>query len=82
VLNQRLVPKRNLAAMLDLVGELGARGVICAHSGTMLGLLFAAEDAGDRDRLAAARVACARLPGRLYVFRSLSAPDVEHAHAA
>jgi L-threonine kinase len=81
-LNQRLAPKRNLAAMTGLADRLGALGVVCAHSGTMLGLLLdeAAPDYGRS--LAAARTACAGLPGTTVVFRTAIPEGTEHAHAA
>ena len=74
ILNQRLAPKRNLRA--------GALGVVCAHSGTMLGLLFAQDDTRHEQRLSAALDASALLPGATTVFRTLTFPDEEHAHAA
>jgi uncharacterized protein involved in propanediol utilization len=82
VLNQRLAPKRNLGAMLRIARETGALGVVCAHSGTMLGLLLAEEDADHRRRLAAARAACSTLPGVTTLFRALTFQDEVHAHAA
>lgn len=81
VLNQRLVPKRNLTAMLRAAEECGALGVVCAHSGTMLGLLVDDEGAGHGRRLAAAHAACAALPGTTAVFRSLTSDDRGSSHA-
>lgn len=81
VLNQRPVPKRNLDAMRRLADEIGALGVVCAHSGTMLGLLLAEQAAGHRRRLAAARAGCMALPGITTLFRALTFEETEHAHA-
>lgn len=86
VMNQRLVPKRNLTAMLRISEAVGALGVVCAHSGTMLGLMLAEDQPGHRRRLAAARAACAALPGVTTVFRTVTyesgiVRDGEHAHA-
>ncbi len=74
VLNQRRLPKRNLDAMADIAERIGAPGVVCTHSGTMLGLLLDTTADGHRERLrAAARTACAKLPGTLSVYRSAAA---------
>jgi uncharacterized protein involved in propanediol utilization len=81
ILNQRLVPKRNLDAMLRLADEIGALGVVCAHSGTMLGLLLAEGDADHQRKLAAARAACMALDGVTTLFRALTFEDTEHPHA-
>ncbi|MEU8706286.1 kinase [Streptomyces sp. NPDC048565] len=73
VLNQRRLPKRNLEAMTAIAERVGAPGVVCTHSGTMLGLLLDATDDGYLKRLEAARSACAALPGTLSVYRSAAA---------
>jgi L-threonine kinase len=70
VLNQRIVPKRNLDAMIRISREAGALGVVCAHSGTMTGVLLADGVADHERRLAVVRNACAQLPGAVSVFRS------------
>lgn len=67
-LNQALNRKRNLAALLGICSEVGALGVGCTHSGTMLGILFDPADQAHPSRLAAARMACTRLPGRTHVY--------------
>ncbi|MFJ1647805.1 kinase [Streptomyces sp. NPDC088258] len=79
VLNQRLLPKRNLDAMIRVGDEIGALGVVCAHSGTMLGLLLDAGDPDHRHKLLAASAACSRLPGATTVFRSFTSPGSAHA---
>lgn len=62
--NQDLLPKPQLASALDLGRAAGAVGVNVAHSGTVLGLLFAA----DADRIGwAERRAWSRLPGLVAV---------------
>jgi L-threonine kinase len=75
VLNQRLQPKRNLAAMLRICEETQALGVVCAHSGTVIGILLADGDAGHQQRLAHVRAACATLPGAMSEFHSLDLGD-------
>jgi L-threonine kinase len=72
VLNQRFAPKQNLDAMMRLAGETGALGVVCAHSGTMLGLLFDDADRDLRSKVQAARVACSMLPGSTLSFRAVT----------
>ncbi|MCY4114467.1 MAG: GHMP kinase [Chloroflexi bacterium] len=65
--NQAVLPKPQLASVLDLAQAAGAVGVNVAHSGTVLGLLFAA----DADRINwAERQAWARLPGLVAVHDS------------
>lgn len=62
--NQAVLPKPQLASALDLAQAAGAVGVNVAHSGTVLGLLFA-EDAG---RISwAAHQAWSRLSGLVAV---------------
>ncbi|MEU0148803.1 kinase [Streptomyces sp. NPDC006288] len=73
VLNQCRLPKRNLDAMTRIARGVGAPGVVCTHSGTMLGLLLDAGAAGHPEQLEAARIACAALPGTLSVYRSAAA---------
>ncbi|CAM5567604.1 kinase [Kitasatospora aureofaciens] len=82
VLNQRLAPKRNLDAMLAIAERIGAEGVVCAHSGTLLGLLLDENDADHGPRLAAAVAACSTLPGTTTTVRALNLQDMEPAHAA
>ncbi len=61
---QRVLPKPQLPAVLELRRAAGAMGINVAHSGTVMGLLFA-EDA-ERGTWAA-RHARARLPGLLAI---------------
>ncbi|WSQ12845.1 kinase [Streptomyces sp. NBC_01231] len=79
VFNQGLAPKRNLGAMLRISAETGALGVVCAHSGTMLGLLLDAGDPRHRQRLPAVVAACSGLPGTTTVFRSSTSEGSAHA---
>jgi L-threonine kinase len=44
MVNQRLLPKANFAEIVSLAHSFGACGVVCAHSGTILSLLFAPEN--------------------------------------
>lgn len=55
----------------------GALGVVCAHSGTMLGVLLADDDPGYARRLALVRAACARLSPRVSLFRSRPVNELE-----
>jgi uncharacterized protein involved in propanediol utilization len=68
VLNQALLPKRHLAAMLSICEQNEALGVICAHSGTVIGVLLADDQPGHRARLAAVRSACAKLCANVLEF--------------
>ena len=62
--NQAVLPKPQLSSALDLGRAAGAVGVNVAHSGTVLGLLFA----DDADRIGwAERQAWSRLPGLVAV---------------
>ncbi len=62
--NQAVLPKPQLASVLELGRAAGAVGVNVAHSGTVLGLLFAE----DADRIGwAERQAFSRLPGLVAV---------------
>ncbi|MCY3783542.1 MAG: GHMP kinase [Chloroflexi bacterium] len=62
--NQAVLPKPQLATVLELAQAAGAVGVNVAHSGTVLGLLFA----DDADRIGwAAHHARTRLPGLVAV---------------
>jgi uncharacterized protein involved in propanediol utilization len=81
VLNQRFAPKQNLDAMLQIAQDAGALGVVCTHSGTMLGILLPEEEPGHRQRLAAVRAACAKLPGTTAAFRSRTSEEMENMRA-
>ncbi|MFD5615266.1 kinase [Kitasatospora sp. NPDC127060] len=82
VLNQRLAPKRNLDALLAIAARVGAEGVVCAHSGTLLGVLLDGTAADHGPRLAATLAACSTLPGTATTVRALTLRDMELAHAA
>jgi uncharacterized protein involved in propanediol utilization len=69
-LNQELLPKRQLAALLAIRERHDALGVICAHSGTVIGVLLDDEQPGHRARLAAVRSACAKLYPNVLEFHS------------
>ncbi len=45
LVNQRFLPKQDLDTLIHLAWRCGAYGVICAHSGTILSLLFHPQDA-------------------------------------
>lgn len=63
-----------LPEVLAVAEDVGAHGVVAAHSGTMLGLLFDARDPALPDQVAAARAACAPLAGTVEIFRSVEFP--------
>lgn len=68
--NAKLLPRNHLADLKRICATAGGLGVVAAHSGTMLGILFA----DDEDGAAAARKArelCQQLPGTVSVHRSL-----------
>jgi L-threonine kinase len=70
VLNQRLQPKRALEPLIRIAADTGALGVVCAHSGTMAGLLFPARSR-DAVRAAVTAVRAARA-GHVSVIRCLA----------
>ena len=72
LLNQRVLPKRNLDAMLAICREARAPGVVCAHSGTVIGIMLADQQEDHQPRLAQVRSACELLPGTVSVFHSKS----------
>jgi uncharacterized protein involved in propanediol utilization len=70
VLNQRLNPKRHLDLLLRVAPEVGAVGVIAAHSGTCAGLLFCGDDGARGAGLSEARTRLSDLPASLDVYHS------------
>jgi uncharacterized protein involved in propanediol utilization len=81
-LNQQLLPKRTLAAARAAAEEIGAIGVVVAHSGPMLGLLIADDDPAHGPKCAAAREACLEIAGNASVHRALSLRAEAYPHAA
>ena len=59
--NQRLVHKPQLEEIIEYAQSLGALGVNVAHSGTMMGVLFAADESMDKG-LGAAKLIGAKFP--------------------
>lgn len=51
--NQSVLPKRGLLELMNFVDELGARGVNIAHSGTVAGIFFHAEDSRVEEKISA-----------------------------
>jgi L-threonine kinase len=72
VLNQRLAPKRHLTELCRISDQAGALGVVCAHSGTVSGVLLADDDPRYLQRRAEVQAACARLGGEVSVFHTVS----------
>ncbi|GAA1369445.1 kinase [Catellatospora chokoriensis] len=64
-----------LPAMFGIAEQTGALGVACAHSGTLLGLLFDGADAKAAERVEKAVQLCGRLPGRVGVHHSLASDE-------
>ena len=71
-LNQLLRPKRLFEPVTRISAEVGALGVVAAHSGTMLGVLLDVNDPDYVPRLAATIRACSALEGDVSVYRTLS----------
>jgi L-threonine kinase len=80
ILNQRVLPKRNLDAMLAICREAHALGVVCAHSGTVIGIMLADQQQDHQLRLGQVRSACELLPGTVSLFHSMTF-DAESARA-
>jgi L-threonine kinase len=72
LLNQRLHPKTRLDEMITVARTLDALGVVAAHSGTILGLMFADSDPHLAGKVDAARRACCDLVGHSWVDYSLA----------
>jgi uncharacterized protein involved in propanediol utilization len=67
VLNQRLGPKARLGDMMDLARATGSAGVVAAHSGTILGLMFADSDERYTEKVTASVRACRALAGACWI---------------
>ncbi|HEU4963350.1 MAG TPA: kinase [Bacilli bacterium] len=68
VLNQKLRPKRTLDEMIALAEEIGALGVIVAHSGTTLGVLLSPEDCGYEQQVVKAQERLLTLGGDVSLY--------------
>ena len=71
-MNQALWPKRALDDVLRVCEEVGALGVVAAHSGTMLGVLLDAADPHYVERISATVRACSLISPDVSLYRSLS----------
>jgi uncharacterized protein involved in propanediol utilization len=71
-LNQVLRPKRLLGPIKEICAEVGALGVVAAHSGTMLGVLLDAGEPAYVTRIAATVRACSALRAEVSLYRTLS----------
>ncbi|MFG2602140.1 kinase [Streptomyces sp. NPDC048514] len=74
-LNTRQNPRRFLDELRQLSQEIDALGVVCAHSGTVLGILIDRTDPDAAAKTEAALAGCAALPGTTAVHRSLGHED-------
>jgi L-threonine kinase len=70
-LNQVFRPKRTLEALIRACADVDGLGVVAAHSGTVLGLLVADDDADHSAKVAAAVEVCTGLTGDATVRRSV-----------
>lgn len=73
ILNQRLLPKRHLDAVVSICGEVHGLGVVAAHSGTCLGILLARDDPRHDARVAGACRLLDDLDGSTAVHHTLAA---------
>ncbi|WP_257032535.1 MULTISPECIES: GHMP family kinase ATP-binding protein [unclassified Streptomyces] len=71
-MNQALWPKRTLPDVLRVCADVGALGVVAAHSGTMLGVLLDAADPDYVEKVAATVRACSLISPDVSLYRSLS----------
>ncbi|MEU8087057.1 kinase [Micromonospora sp. NPDC049101] len=71
-MNQRLRPKRLLAALRATCRDVDGLGVVCAHSGTTLGILLDGTETEYRSKLRKTVAACRRLAGNASVYRGLT----------
>jgi len=74
ILNQRRNPKRHLDRLIAISEETGALGVVVAHSGPCLGLIFSNEPTSE-SRIAHARMLLSELSEDVFIVESL-APKV------
>jgi L-threonine kinase len=89
ILNQRMQPKRHLEDMLAISRAAGALGVVCAHSGTMLGILLADDAPGHAGRLREVTAECEAVAGPaagigaepVRLFHSFTPDGTETRHA-
>lgn len=85
ILNQRLQEKRHLEAMLAISLAAGALGVVCAHSGTMLGILLSDDAPRHADRLRQVTEACEAVAGAgaepAWLFHSFALDGTKARHA-
>lgn len=75
VLNQKLLPKRHLEAVLRMVERVGGLGVAVAHSGTCLGALLSPAEPSYPEQLSALRRGLIGLTGNSSVYKGLSFAD-------
>jgi len=73
VLADRFRPRPALPALLRIRDQVGAAGIVCAHSGTMLGLLFAAGEEKTEERVRLAVRECRAISESVSVHQCLSA---------
>ncbi|MGW3199180.1 GHMP family kinase ATP-binding protein [Streptomyces sp. NPDC001118] len=82
VMNSKIRPHSSLGDMQCICREIDGLGLVAAHSGTMLGILLAADDPEHSVKVELARKLLSELPGTVEVYESLAAEDFEwNAHS-
>lgn len=71
-MNQALRPKHGLERMMSICDEVGALGVVAAHSGTMLGILLDIRDPAYLAKLGTAVRACTAVSDDVTIYRTLT----------
>jgi uncharacterized protein involved in propanediol utilization len=72
VMNQDVCPKPALESVLRIADDVGALGVVAAHSGTMLGIMLDIEEATYAEKFRSTIEACKSAGHELSLYRSLS----------
>ncbi|MGG0813253.1 kinase [Paenibacillus alvei] len=70
IMNQKLCEKKRLDDVLAICRQVDALGVIVAHSGTFIGILFTESDKRHFQQLHAARLSLLRLADEVHLFHA------------
>ena len=70
LMNQDVLPKQDLEAVLGICRDIGALGVVAAHSGTMLGIMLDSLDLRYRERLSSVLDGAAAISGDVSVYHT------------
>jgi len=82
VLNQKLNPKQTLGEVMALCQEVGGLGVVTAHSGTCLGILFSPDEPKYHSHVQMAQDALAKLTGAVSIYHSFQVAEKEKEYVA